>query len=338
MLRYTWTFSNTDSHLGYALGYYFLEKRNQSSNKHNIRLLCHKKDGLEELERMGGEVIEVDYTNEMELRLAMIGTRYLMLNPEFSDNRLVGSTALLNVAKDEGVEYVTMSSFIGVDKLAWENDQEEFGNMLEYQKLEAMVKQMFGDENHCVVRLPFFSQSLYYFSPMIEKESMIKLAVDAKNKLAVVSLVDIVRGMHCLWTEDQNRRFNQRGNRTLFEFTSAYNQDGEDVSIIFSEALGRTIDYTQISVNEMGAYLREIRRNENFQERPFEKKSEAGFVFPIAGYLVDDYIRCLGEQLGLAGRGFGDILTDDLSNALQRKPQELDEFVQNNCDQFRRLR
>ncbi|KAL0088466.1 hypothetical protein J3Q64DRAFT_1875414 [Phycomyces blakesleeanus] len=348
MSQDTWTFSNTDSLLGYAFAFYFLEKRNNGTSKHNIRLLCRNKDGLEELERLGGEVIEVDYRNECDIQTAIAGTRFLMFNPEFSGKRIWEAKTLLNASKCEGVEYVTITSFIGVDRVLREmhNNKHDFSNMVEYYHLEEQVRHLFGDDNHCVVRLPFFSQSLYYFSPMIEKESMIGMPVDTKARWPILSLLDVVQGMYHLWTENQIKRLNHiESNKALFQFTSAYNQDGKGLSIIFSEVLGRTTQYTQISASNMRAYLQDIRENENFQERPFSQESkdperperDVPFTFPIARYLNDNYIDTLLELWLMFDCGFSDILTDDLSNALGYMPQELSSFVQNNRDQFRRL-
>lgn len=110
--------TNVDSLLGYAVAYRFLEDWNREEQSYNqlretteFRLLCHERQGLEDLERLGGKIFEIEnFADERVISHIMKGVYYLVFIPEFSDRRLSEGEAVLTGAKDENVDYVAMFS------------------------------------------------------------------------------------------------------------------------------------------------------------------------------------------------------------------------------------
>lgn len=105
--------TNVDSLLGYALAYRFLEGFNRSAlkSKTEFRLLCHDCKGLEDLERLGAKIIEVqDFKDEKALSKVMKNVVYVMFIPEYSKTRVEDGEAVLKAAKKENVDYLAMFS------------------------------------------------------------------------------------------------------------------------------------------------------------------------------------------------------------------------------------
>lgn len=111
--------TNVDSLLGYALSLRFLEEWNQGlgencsslKEKTEFRLLCRERQGMEDLEMLGARIIEVaDYENQEEIKGFMNGVGYVMFLSENSNRKIKQGETVIQCAKDQGVEYVTMFS------------------------------------------------------------------------------------------------------------------------------------------------------------------------------------------------------------------------------------
>jgi hypothetical protein len=110
--------TNVDSLLGYAVAYRFVEDWNREEQGYNelreiieFRLLCHERQGLEDLERLGGKIYEVEnFADKLVMSHIMKGVYYVMYIPEFSERRLGEGEAVLKGAKDQNVDYVAMFS------------------------------------------------------------------------------------------------------------------------------------------------------------------------------------------------------------------------------------
>lgn len=112
--------TNVDSLLGYALSYRFLEEWNRERqhesdailrDKTEFRLLCRERQGLEDLELLGAKIMEVaDYTNKDKMKEFMNGVGYVMFLPENSNQTIKEGETVVECAKEQGVDYVTMLS------------------------------------------------------------------------------------------------------------------------------------------------------------------------------------------------------------------------------------
>lgn len=106
--------TNVDSFAGYAIAFEFLSKWNHSSSSKPVtefRLLCHERQGLHELEKLGGKIFEVEnFDDKKEIRAIMRGVFYVVLIPEYSTERVQEGEAIIDAAEKEGVDYMTMLS------------------------------------------------------------------------------------------------------------------------------------------------------------------------------------------------------------------------------------
>ena len=102
--------TNADSLVGYALACRILEGREELHNV-QVRCLCRTREKLEDIERLGGEIMEVDYQDENKLRHAMKQVRCVFLIPEHSSQRVQEAQNVIKAAKQENVEHMAMKSW-----------------------------------------------------------------------------------------------------------------------------------------------------------------------------------------------------------------------------------
>lgn len=97
--------TNTDSLLGYSLAHHFLKK---SKANIELRLLCRHKEGLEHLQEMGGNVIEIeDYGDRDSIIGVLKAVNYAIYLPEnsFEEGKL-----FFECTKETKVQHITMIS------------------------------------------------------------------------------------------------------------------------------------------------------------------------------------------------------------------------------------
>lgn len=110
--------TNVDSLLGYGLAYRFLEDWNREEAGYTekrdtteFRLLCHDRQGLEDLEKLGGRVFELkNFSDEKSIEHVMENVCYVMFVPENSDDRIKEGEAIIKGARNQKVDYIAMFS------------------------------------------------------------------------------------------------------------------------------------------------------------------------------------------------------------------------------------
>lgn len=116
--RNVFVVTNCDSLVGYAMAYRCLEAMENREEGpeiagHKLRLLCRSRSGygLSRLEKMGAEVMEVNYKDEDKLRHCMKDVMCVMMIPEFSSDREKEAECLIKAAKHQHVEHMSMLSW-----------------------------------------------------------------------------------------------------------------------------------------------------------------------------------------------------------------------------------
>ncbi|KAI7899107.1 uncharacterized protein BX663DRAFT_460735, partial [Cokeromyces recurvatus] len=332
--------TKVDTLLGYALAYRFLEEWNRKKLTSHIatefRLLCQNREGLEELEILGGKIIEIkDEKDENELRPILRQVAFLMYLPSDHEERLKIGEMVFRCAKEEGVQYVSMFSFIGLDHLSdLDEKSNPFPNLKQYYMLEQMMPKYFNKDCYCIFRSTLWHQFFYYYGPMIEDENKIKLSVNKDSKWGSINLMDLVDAVYYLSSspykkDTTNSQFGQnciqelrKKNKTLFQFTPNDKTTTADrLAKAISEGLHAKEDirYEKVKSEEIIDYLKRIQRDNRFRHRP----ASESYTFPLGKYLNDNVIHYLIEYWKFADEGYTDIITDDLNESLDRDPETM---------------
>ena len=101
--------SNADSFLGYVLAYRFLQGRRQEQQQ-EIRVLARNPQYVQDLERLGAKVIQVDYQDEQRIQRELQQVSLLLLIPEDSPNARQEGDILIRAARQANVQYVGLFS------------------------------------------------------------------------------------------------------------------------------------------------------------------------------------------------------------------------------------
>ncbi|KAL0074437.1 hypothetical protein J3Q64DRAFT_1778067 [Phycomyces blakesleeanus] len=187
------------------------------------------------------------------------------------------------------------------------------------------------------------SQLFFYLAPMIQNHNRLRLPIEKNCKWSAIDLQDAIDGIHAI--TEKHRKNQAVGTQQVWSFTASKTSTGEEVakSIQRDLELDKEVQYEKVDENEFRKYLQKIRDDNNFQDRPSEDARRRGnadepYNFPLARYLNEGAIECMIEVLQLANEGRADTVTNDLKNLIGREPQDVHNFMQNNRDQFRRLK
>ncbi|KAG2222977.1 hypothetical protein INT45_012276 [Circinella minor] len=331
--------TNVDSLVGYAVACRLLEGREELQNA-QVRCLCRRREKLEDIERLGGEIMEVDYQDQNKLRHAMKQARCVFLIPEHSSQRVQEAQNVIKAAKQENVEHMAMKSWIGIDHIKEQNNQ-QFKCMSEYRKIEEMVRQEFGDQKHCISRLPLLNQLFYLMTPLAEKQQALCMPIKQESKWGSIDLRDMIDAIFNIFREQYGKQVFV-SQKQVYCFTPQKNWKGEQVARSMALALEKSPEqfkYKHISNQEWKQYMHERHDDQRFKDRPdAEQGTEKPYTMPISRYFNDDLIQELLEWFQLASEGHADISTKDLQEILQHKPRDIEEYFKNNRDQFHRFR
>ncbi|KAI8086261.1 uncharacterized protein BX664DRAFT_315468 [Halteromyces radiatus] len=334
--------TNVDSLVGYALAFYFLKEQQHGS----LRLLCRNKEGLEELAKMGGEIRQVDYNREDQVRDCFKNVKAGILIPEHDSHRIQQAENVMKAAKNENVHHLCMMSLVGVDHVD-QNESEKFKNLLQYRHLEQKIKEIMGNqEQWSIVRLSAPNQLFYLMAPLLESHRVLRLPIKKDQKWSPVDLNDVVEAIFKLAKENQQQGlFYGRNRKELYQFTPRQVLSMEELVRQISQGLvheAEEIKYEQVGRDEIRKYLEQMRNDKRFKERPKSDhtigRQDKPYTFPLGRYMNDDCIETLLEIWELANQGRMDIHTDDLKQILGRDPQDIRSYFEQNRGNFDSLR
>ncbi|KAI9322911.1 hypothetical protein BX666DRAFT_2023334 [Dichotomocladium elegans] len=331
----TCAITGLDGVLGYAQSFHFLTRLHEEfgDNKFEVRLLCRTRSGLDELEKMGGRVIQTDYRNKKELVEHLSGVDYVLFVPEMTETMLIDGISVIEAAKRASVKYIAMYSSLGVHGILQTERPMDLDSFRSLYCLESVMAKQFGDDQRCVFRIPFIAQMFYLLMVWVEEENKLYMPMSPGRRFAVVDMEDVLRAVFNLSVCVPGR---PEDNRTLFEFTPSQRcMTPDEMATAMTHGLGRTqeISYQTIDSRRLRKDLQEIRKRKQFNEH---LPSRELFAHPLGVYLTNDMIDHLLDLWELAEEGHLDRVTNDLQMALGKDhpPKELEEFFKANRGNF----
>ncbi|KAI8878433.1 hypothetical protein K501DRAFT_195909 [Backusella circina FSU 941] len=343
--------TNVDSLTGYALAYHILEKirnRQDTAANRRVRVLTRSRDSqlnLDVLKEMNAEVMEIDYNDENRVREAVRDARNVILIPEQSRNRVREAENVIKAAKHTDVDHFVLVSITGVDCLEQRAQFGHYPNLSEYYRIEERVKESFQGKKHCIIRHSVFNQLFYFMGPQIENDNKLSLPIEKSDKWCAVDLNDFCEGMWRLARKHQEG--SDISSKKTFNFCADHARSTEDHVRDMGKGLNRDeLRFNSISENEMRQYLKQMREDEHFRERPKHSRDESNSrrerdtfsTLPLGRFLNDQCIETMEEFWKSASEGYQNLKCDDLKDVLEREPQNLKHFFKNNRENFKRLK
>ncbi|KAI8994464.1 hypothetical protein BDB01DRAFT_715167 [Pilobolus umbonatus] len=312
--------------------------------KTEFRLLCRDTQGLSELEKMGGKIYKIDSINKHDLKNIMRNVFYTLVVPEHTDDFLNETKMVITEAKQAGVDYLAMYSISGIDAFSKLGEKGAKYPLLHgYQCLEQCVEDTFGQDKSCLFRTVLFHQLFYYFGPMIDDHKQIALPVQQKDKWGTICLQDTVDAVYKLSLDDSDRDTEatnaKKKNKFVFEFTARDNITGDTLAKDASEGLDTKISFKDISEEDYSHYLRDLRNDNRFKERPDSFRDDISYyMFPLGRYLNDHTIAFMVEHWRYIDRIGPVPITKDLGHAIKGQEDTIRDFFSRNKEQFRHIR
>ncbi|KAG2200279.1 hypothetical protein INT47_000272 [Mucor saturninus] len=185
--------TNGESYVGHSLAIFIADqlvrKEGQLKKNWRVRVLCEDKKKLQDLEKKGIEVKEVDYEGQAVLRDQMKGQIKTMICNPFSqnDDRLIHrGKNLIDAAIHNKIKRIMMISMMGC---SFSEDKETPAG--QFNLLEEHLRNCFKYGDWVVFRIPMIQQFMYFWSSMIENKSVIGMPIAESNMLTTVNIKDV---------------------------------------------------------------------------------------------------------------------------------------------------
>lgn len=240
------------------------------------------------------DLVEGDFGKPDSLKSALEGVEHaFMLSPDYG-NQFEFEKNFIDAAKEAGVKYLVKYSVIGASPdspsrlLRWHGEAEEYlrGSGL----------------RHTIVRPSVFMQNFStHFAPSIKENKEIRLPFGEAG-CAWVDVRDTARLIAKLLTENGN-------SDGVLTVTGPETLTGNDVAAIFTDKLGKKIQYVDVKPKEF-------------------RKDLVSYGMP------EQVAEAVSELYKLIGEGLCDFVTDTFYEVTEKQSRTFEEFVDDNLSVF----
>jgi uncharacterized protein YbjT (DUF2867 family) len=271
---------------------------------HEVRGLVRREDArAEALRQLGAEVMQGDLTDLAAMHRAIAGCKRIYFGMSVSADYLTATVNVAAVARHHGVEaFVNMSQMTVTQMSITESTDSP------QHKLHWLAEQVLSWSGLPVVTMRptvfldgFF---LIFAAPSVREADELALPMGA-GKTSPISAVDVARAISAV-LDDPTPHIGRIYNLTGFE-----SADLEHYARVFSEALGRTIRYRDVSLSGWSEKL-------------------------VAGGVPEHTVNHMRVMTELTKQGRYDRMTDDLFKLTGQKPLSMYDFVKLHAAEFTR--
>ncbi|CAG8705344.1 2524_t:CDS:2, partial [Racocetra persica] len=181
--------TSCDRYLGHGIAHCLLHERKQRGHKYHVRVLARDTSNLGEFNKLGAEVIQIDYNKTDTIERALTGSLWVLWIPESDNDRLHMAKTFADAAKKVSVSNLLFCSVLGADD-ADEKCLREFRDM--EKKAESAV------DRHCILRSALAVQCLHHFSKRIVEKNQLTLPIRRDSRMAPIHLNDVFCTIHCI--------------------------------------------------------------------------------------------------------------------------------------------
>ncbi|OZJ02876.1 hypothetical protein BZG36_03791 [Bifiguratus adelaidae] len=305
----------------------------RDSPQAHIRVIGRDKRALEDLKRLGAEVMQVDYENQESVEAAMRSCDWVIIVPDDDASRVDHGRRVIDAAQSARVQNCILLSLAAVDR----GRQKNLQYIAQYGDLEDHVKQKFQQGRYCIVRNDFFQQYLYLWIAMMQRDKTIRMSLRDGDKFAPVNVEDIGHAL-LLIVMDKRDDINMMiaNHQQVLHFTGPKVMTVKDLV----EKLNRSVrdmnmSYSETSRDDLRQYLQALRREEDARYmRSMARNEEDDPSRPQIEHLTDAFIETMLDVFELIKTGSVNIVTDELEKILGRKPMDISDFFTNHREDF----
>ena len=261
---------------------------------HSFTALLRDVDKASDLKSKKVALVKGDLSKPDSIKKAMDGIENAFLLPPITENQFKLEKNFIDTAKKAGVKHIVKYSAIGADPKSPSTILKYHGQSEEYLKDSGLT--------YTLIRPNLFMQNFVdFYGQQIRKKKEIRLSL--KNaRCGYVDLRDTARLIKKVLTSNENK------NKT-YTVTGPESLSCLEITELFSEAMGKKINYVEIKPKE------------------FKKDMmDSGVKEPVA--------EAYSELYKLIREGLYDQVTDDIYKLTHRQPHTFEEFLDDNIKFF----
>jgi len=261
---------------------------------HNFTVLLKDADKASDLKSKKVTLVKGGLSKPDSIKKAMEGIENAFLLPPSTENQFRLEKNFIDAAKEAGVKHLVKYSAIGADPDSPSTILKRYGQSEKYLKDSGL--------RYTLIRPNLFMQNFVdFYGQQIRKKKEIRLPL--KNaKCGYVDVRDTARLINKVLTSNGNKS-------TIYTVTGPESLSCLEVTELFSEAMGKKINYVEIK-------LKEFKRD----------MVDAGVKESVA--------EAYSELYKLAREGIYDLVTDDIYKVTGRQPHTFEEFLDDNIKFF----
>jgi len=261
---------------------------------HNFTVLLKDVDKVSDLKSKKVTLVKGDLSKPDIIKKAMEGIENAFLLPPSTENQFKLEKNFIDAAKEAGVKHLVKYSAIGADPDSPSTILKHHGQSEKYLKNSGL--------RYTLIRPNLFMQNFIdFYGQQIRKKKEIRLPL--KNaKCGYVDVRDTARLINKVLTSNGSKS-------TIHTVTGPESLSCLEVTELFSEAMGKKINYVEIKLKE------------------FKKDMvDAGVKESVA--------EAYSELYKLIRDGLYDQITDDIYKVTGRQPHTFEEFLDDNIKFF----
>ncbi len=261
---------------------------------HNFTALLREGDKAPDLKSKKVTLLKGDLSKPDSIKKAMDGIENAFLLPPTSENQFKLEKNFIDAAKEAGVKHLVKYSALGADPDSPSTILKYHGQSEKYLKDSGL--------RYTLIRPNLFMQNFVnFYGQQIRKKKEIRLPL--KNaKCGYVDVRDTVRLI--------NKVLTSKGSKNkIYTITGSESLSCIEIAELFSEAMGKKINYVEIKPKE------------------FKKKM-------IDSGVKEREADAYSELYKLVRDGLYDQVTDDIYKLTNRQPHTFEEFLDDNIKFF----
>lgn len=303
-----------------------------------LRALTRHADNhhVRELEKLGAEIVEIDYNKPKSIEDALCDTNWLVVFNEDSHNTLREAEELAKAAHNCDIENMIFMSIEGADKKETKT-QKEFYEM----------EKMFCEYNKSLVifRSAFPQEVFMLWSEASQDDAVWLWPIGKRHRFCPVSLSDIVEcTIHVICDEKGYLSPYNHHKRQKYRLTGPEHLGACDfVEIINDNIHEGELEVKEVDCDEFEDYLRNLddeddQRRYNYRDenrrrrrgRPGDRDIYPAPFLPLSNREID----CLMDYLEYVEKGLACRVSNDVRKLTHNEPQPVDNFFKHNSDEF----
>ncbi|CAG8500103.1 4848_t:CDS:2 [Paraglomus occultum] len=263
--RCTLLITGVDNYIPFCIALSLIECLKDSSAKVKTVVTAQDTDNklVRELRKKGAEVREICYDDRRSVEDAVRGANVMVFFPEHDEERVRQARELADAANNEEQ---LCGVLVGSIEGAGEGKRQLFRDYCEIEKI--WKKETKSSERCvCVVRPAFLQDMMELWAPHVEDRGTFNMTPSPQRRFAPLAMKDFAHVIYEILAKAHDKtviQIDRRHHNKCYTLTGPKSISLHKMIEIVNDAIGEegTVEYEQVSEEELEEYLRNLRREE----------------------------------------------------------------------------